>query len=157
MTLLGEFDQQPGQVATASHDFSSVPPLPSHKLHTPHSRRTHRALRKQGLCGCHGGDTLWEAHFVAAGSPPQEEDVEIEEGTSLDSSSPIAGRRMFSLRSGTHSMALISTVGLISRTHLVRDSTPSNISSAEGCCRRLKDQTLSLLHKCALHDASHRC
>jgi hypothetical protein len=91
------------------------------------------------------GDTLWGAHFVAAGSPLREEDVEAEEGTSLDSSSPITGRRMLSLRSGTHSMALISTVGLISRTHLVRNSTLSNISSAEGCCRHLKDQTLSLL------------
>lgn len=82
---------------------------------------------------------------MAAGSPLREEDVEAEEGTSLDSSSPITGRRMLSLRSGTHSMALISTVGLISRTHLVRNSTLSNISSAEGCCRHLKDQTLSLL------------
>lgn len=68
LTLLGEFDQQPGQVAIASHDFSSVPPLPSQKLHTPHRRSTAangarayqlqkltlRALRKQGLRGCCG-------------------------------------------------------------------------------------------------------
>lgn len=98
--------------------------------------------------------TPWGAHFAAAGSPPrvllilspcafQEEDVEAEEGTSLDSSSAVTGRRMLSLRSGTHSMALISTVGLTSRTHLVRNSTPSSLSSAEGCCRRLKDQTVS--------------
>lgn len=63
LTLLGAFEQQPGQGAIASHDFSSVPPLPSYRFHTPHRHRTatngaraypapkltHAAERKQDL------------------------------------------------------------------------------------------------------------